>query len=88
MHQLFEVLLVNVYTNKRSFSKLSSRFDDWIRDILVRRPNTPLIICGDFNSKTNPVPYLHNMNDKTQVTYKRIVKREERSFITDWILCS
>lgn len=64
------------------------KFDNWIKDIVTRRPDTTLIICGDFNSVEKPVSFLYNINDTKQNTYKRMMKTKERSSLTDWILCN
>lgn len=64
------------------------KFDNWVKDIVTRRPDTTLIICGDFNSVDKPVSFLYNINDTKQNTYKRKMKTKERSSLTDWILCN
>lgn len=31
---------------------------------------------------------MYNINDDKQYTYKRVVKKQDRTSMTDWILCS
>lgn len=56
--------------------------------MITAKPNSIFVICGDFNSDSNPLPFLYNYNNENIKTFNRKKKTKSVSSLTDWILCN
>jgi hypothetical protein len=57
VHSLFEMIVINVYSNTENTQNSLHDLQLWVQNLITTRPNSTVIICGDFNTDYSPIPF-------------------------------
>ncbi|CAD8115257.1 unnamed protein product [Paramecium sonneborni] len=86
-NQLLDLIIINVYLNNNvTYNRYKVALTNIILKILSEiKQNQLMIVCGDFNSKKNPISILKQLNENT-MTFRRKILDKIRISQTDHIL--
>ncbi|KAL4467970.1 hypothetical protein ABPG72_021751 [Tetrahymena utriculariae] len=95
-HQLFSMIALNIYIpfNNKFGKKLLNKLRNWIIHLQTEKPNTTILVCGDFNTSQNPIPTMYNFTQNIACTFKREIHLKSNNSIKiqenklDLILCN
>ena len=86
-HQELKLFLINVYvSNNHRLKKHLSQLNEWLIDLHTTSPDSLIIVCGDFNQKSQPLTNLNNLNTNQENTFRRLRKNNWTYSITDHVL--
>lgn len=90
VHEQFEVYALNIYFNSYNRKRrLLKPLEEWLIDLMSRKPHATFIVAGDFNTPVQPIKYLNTLlDDPGVVTFRRTIRGRLVQSRTDWVLCS
>ena len=53
--------------------------------MIIDQPNTPFLVCGDFNMDSNPLPFLYDLTDGIQFTFQKKKLQEKKQARLDFV---
>jgi len=69
--------IMNIYINLGTKSKhICKIIMDFILDFKLKKNNIPILIAGDFNTKSNPLPNLITLSLDNKPTFHRIINKK------------
>ena len=87
VHEQFEVFALNVYFNSYNRQrKYLKPLEQWILDLISRKPHATFIVAGDFNTARQPIQHLQPLLEPTVMTFRRTIKGRLVQSRTDWVM--
>ncbi|KAL4485087.1 hypothetical protein ABPG72_014607 [Tetrahymena utriculariae] len=82
-HPNFDLSIMNCYFTSFKYKKKAQKLlQNFVLQLIQVKPNQLIMVCGDFNVSSNPIPFLYDYTKYIPYTWQR----GNLSSKTDWIL--